>query len=176
MTNIDKLTTILRAELIKQSGLRPDYVRDVSSTYGAYLDQNDEEDIFRSIQPSDTLILFELQKDESESEMSETNENETIRFIKAFNLHLIIYGENSTNIATMLVARLRTEASRNSFLNKDIYIQSIENPSIITEFINNVVWIRNDIDIKICCEFTFDQSEIETHYSTFDKINIYKGA
>ena len=174
MTDIESINTILRAQLIAQSGISAELIRDATTEYGSFLDMNSSGSIFESLTPTNTALLFELKTRESSINMSRTNDNDSITFFRAYQLRVILYGDNSGNVANMLVARFRTEKVRNSLLAKGVYVETVSEPERITEFKNNIVWQRNDIEINVSCEVELTQSSIDADFETFDEIHTTK--
>ena len=172
MTDINTIAPILRSFIIEQTGVNAQFVRDATTEYGAYLDQHVSHGVFETITPSNTMILFELKTRESSSNMSYTNKDNSISYFNSYRLHIIIYGNDSGNVANKLVARFRTEKVRNAILASGIYMESISEPFRITEFKNSIVWQRNDIDVDISCEISITQISTDPDYTSFDKINI----
>lgn len=174
MTSIDQLTTILRQQLIRQTGIESNLVRDATTEYGAFLDTNSSLSIFTSLLPSQVALLFELKTRDSHDNVSMTNQNDSISFFRAYQLRIILYGNDSDNIANKLVARFRTEKVRNELLAQGIYVESLSEPERITEFKNNVVWIRNDISINIACEINISQESVDQSMTGFDDMCIVR--
>ena len=49
MTDVESINTILRAQLIAQSGISAELIRDATTEYGAFLDTNLSGSIFESL-------------------------------------------------------------------------------------------------------------------------------
>lgn len=174
MTDIESINVILRSQIIAQSGIDAELVRDATTEYGAFLDMNTSGSIFESLTPSNTVALFELKTRESSTNMSRTNDDDSIVFFRTYQLRVMLYGDDSGNIANMLVARFRTEKVRNSLLASEVYVESVSEPERITEFKNNIVWQRNDIDINVSCEVDLTQASVDVDFETFDEIHTTK--
>lgn len=171
MTSIQDITKIFRSTIMSEMSLAGQYVRDSASEYGSYLDKNTTGSIFNSIAKTDTMILFELKSRSSGNDLSDDN-GTNIYAVRSYTLHLWIYGDGSDDFALKLISRFRTERVRNYFLEKEIYIEKIDSPERIVEFINNSVWVRNDVDIYISCQFTITPQQTETEYRAINTLMI----
>lgn len=166
-----ELNKLLRNVLIVQSELQQDRVLNSLSLYGEDLDKLFEEQIYTSIDVSDAMILFELRSRNSSSDVSMTLQDGTIEIIRSFSLYVMIYGDDSADISSKLIARFRTEKIRNNLHNSGIYIENVSDADMINEFKNNVMWLRNDFSIDISCKFIV--SQIEQDYN-FDSVEVNK--
>lgn len=171
-SSINKIESTLRQHLIAQSQLDGKYVLNSLSVYGTELDELLEEDIYKSIDKSDSLILFELRSRDNKSDVSMMNEEdslvESIEYDKAFTLYLIIYGSNSSDLALKLVSRFRTEKVRGELYDNGIYLEKVSDPTIINEYKNNTMWLRNDISIDVSVKYIVSTISSDTD---FQKIN-----
>ena len=174
MTDINDINSILRSKIIAQTGLNGQMVRDATTEYGAYLDRNTSGSVFETITPTNTLILFELQARTTNTDMSYTNDDNSISYFRSYRMHVMVYGSDSDNTANKLAARLRTEKVRNELLASGVYMEQVSEPVRITEFKNNIVWFRNDLNIDVACEVTITQVSTDADYASFDKINIIR--
>lgn len=170
-----EITTILRKILISQSELNPNFVRDAESEYGTDLDKDYENSIFNSIEPYNTLILFELRDRNNDSDMTEITNCDKLVLYKSYQLHCIIYGDDSGDVANKLVSRLNSSYIKQVFQENSLYLESVSMPIEIHEFKNMRLWQRHDININLSCELIFNQINnlecpinnvkiIETHY------------
>lgn len=157
LANTNNIEKIFRTTLALQSQVPMDFVRNSLSLYGAMLDQNSEFDVFTSITPNQTLILFELINRQGDGDMSETNVDGSVSVYCSFTVHVIIYGDDARNRANYLVGRLRTARVREDLLANGIYLEKVSLPEGINEYKNGTMWIRNDFDIDISCELNFAQ-------------------
>lgn len=174
LASVKKLNEILRAQLITQSGVNGQLVRDSLTEYGAYLDKNSQDSVFISIQPTDVVILFELRTRDSTANVSFTKDDDKIIYDRAYQLHVMLYGDASTDTVNTLIARLRTEKVRSDLYSEGVYVEKISDSTEIHEFKNNVVWLRNDFDIDVCCEIEVSQVVKEDEFAAFDKIIIQR--
>ena len=194
-TNSDEINKLIRLQIIKQANLLPERVLNSLSTYGAELDKvlteiltvstshtvgrhnvqsSEDESIYVPIQHSDVVVLFELQDRQSSNNMSETNDDNSVTYTKSYRVHLIIYGDNCGDVATTLVARLRTERCRTELLDEGISLESITEPDCIDEFKNNTLWQRNDFDIYISVEYKYTQVDDMQDFEGLSQLNVIR--
>ena len=169
--NINDIEKIIRAKLIQQSQIDGKFVRNSLSLHGEALDKVLNEQIYTSIDKNDVLILFELRSRNNDNDMSETN-NDRIEYYKSFEIYVIIYGDNSTNIANNIVARFRTELVRTDLQTKSIYLETISDPTKLNEYKNETMWLRNDISIDIRCKLSINAIVEDYEFDTLNKIEI----
>lgn len=170
LTSVDELNKILRQVIIQQSNLSDEQVLNSLSIHGEDLDKLFEEQEYISIDRSDALILFELQSRRSSADISMTNDDGSITLYRSFTFRVMIYGNDSSNIANVLIARLRTEDVRVQLLDSNIYVEKVSEPDVLNEYKNQTMWIRNDIAIDISCEFNISQFMSDN----FEQINTTK--
>ena len=86
--------------------------------------------------------------------MSFTEVDDSVTYYKSFSVQITMYGDETDNIAPLLVARLRTEAARDNLFNQGVYLESVSNPTQLDEFKNGVLWKRWDFEINISVRFS----------------------
>lgn len=172
LSNVNELNKILRNQLIKQSRLNSEQVLNALSIHGEDLDKLLEEQAYISIDRSDLLILFELQSRRNDSDVSMTNEDDSVTMYRSFNFRVIIYGNDSSSLANVLVSRFRTEAVRNELHYNGVYLERVNEPDILNEYKNNTMWLRNDIVLEISCKFNISQIDVENTFETLSKTEI----
>lgn len=169
--NIDEINKIIREQLILQSGLDGSHVLNSVSSYGQILDRLLQAAEYTSIVPSDEVILFELSARNSDLDTSFML-NDKIQYDKAYLVHVIVYGDNSSTLVNKIIGRFRTEKVRQSLQQSGVYLESIEHSGTINEFKNDRMWIRNDCEINIYCRNEIDESEPSDDFSSFDSLTI----
>lgn len=174
ISSTKEINKILRNILIKQSELPAKRIVDSLSTFGETLDKLLEKTIYDSYKTSDSVILFELLDRDSSNNMSYTKEDSTIKYQRSFEWKLIIYGNDSSDIATKIVARYRTQKIRDDLQNQGIYLEEVTEPTTFNEFKNNVIWLRNDLSINITCEFEITQIDDYHDYNILSDLKIIK--
>lgn len=160
--DIESIEAIIRAELIKQSQLPANFVRNANSLYGPELNKQIDENILDAITHNDCLLLFELFTNETSNNVSFEKDDDNITYCRSFRIQITMYGESSTNIASKLIARLRMEESTMTLQAVGIHVESVQNSNTFNEFMNGTVWLRNDFDIYISCELEIEKvSELD---------------
>ena len=194
-TNSDEINKLIRLQIIRQANLLPERVLNSLSTYGAELDKvlteiltvstshtvgrhnvqsSEDESIYVPIQHSDVVVLFELQDRQSSNNMSETNDDNSVTYTKSYIVHLILYGDSCGDVATTLVARLRTERCRTELLDEGISLERVTDPDRINEFKNNTLWQRTDFDIYISVEYKYTQVDDMQDFEGLSQLNIIR--
>ena len=200
--NLDEVIVAIRQMLIQQSELSPDRVLNALSLEGTELDKLLEEQIYDSISQNDTTLLFQLNTLPSESDVSmEEGDKYTARdqvcsmttltgsntivgdfvidysitYYKIYRLSVIMYGILSSDLAAKLVARLRSSNVRTNLYSSGIYVEEVSNPTVINEFKNNTVWLRNDIGIDLGVKYSVSQISLPETFKTVNTLNIIMG-
>ena len=194
-TNSDEINKLIRLQIIKQANLLPERVLNSLSTYGAELDKvlteiltvstshtvgrhnvqsSEDESVYVPIQHSDVVVLFELQDRQSSNNMSETNDDNSVTYTKSYIVHLILYGDSCGDVATTLVARLRTERCRTELLDEGISLERVTDPDRINEFKNNTLWQRTDFDIYISVEYKYTQVDDMQDFEGLSQLNVIR--
>lgn len=176
--NVKELEKILKQTIATQSELSDDRVLNALSIYGTELDKvlAGTDDVYESIDQSNTTLLFELKSRPATSDVSmtetEENDDDSITYYKAFRLHLIIYGDLSSDVAIKLVARFRTEDVRLSLYEQGVYLEKIDDPFILNEYKNETMWLRNDIDIDISVKFNILPVTTSNDFADITELNV----
>lgn len=169
LDNLDSVAKNFRNLLISTSQLDGQFVRNALSKFGTSLDKSNLDDIFNSISTNDSLLLFEIMSDDSDADMSET-ENNSISYFKSMKARIIIYGQASLFLALKISGNILTDVFRTDAQNKGLYLKSVDKPQTLTDFKNEVMWPRTDFVIKFSLhlrlqlvkdEETFEKSEIK---------------
>lgn len=158
-------------------------------------------EIWDSIEQKDATMLFELLPINSTSSVSmeegdyynskdlvcspiticspdtivgDVNIDESITYYKVYRLKLTIYGSDSSTIATKVASRMRSAKVRATLYQSGIYIEQVTEPEIINEFKNNLIWLRNDIQVDIGVKYSVSQVAVDKQYETVNTIKIYR--
>lgn len=155
--DIESIEAIIRKELIRQSQLPSNFVRNANSLYGPELNKTIDENILDSIGHNDCLLLFELFTNDTSNNVSFEKDDDNITYCRSFRIQITMYGESSTTVASKLIARLRMEDSTMTLQDAGIHVESVQNSNTFNEFMNGTVWLRNDFDIYISCELEIEK-------------------
>lgn len=175
ISTFDELNKILRKQLILQSELPSKRVANSDTLYGVTLDKLLKDKIFISLDSKDNILLFELISRNSSNDINFSETDSNINSYKSYELKIIIYGNTSPDIANNVEARFRTEYVLNDLQNQGIYIESVSEPIIIHEFINESQWTRTDLSIYISCKFEIKPITMLDDYSDYSDIIVIKG-
>ena len=200
-TDINNVINDFRQILITQSNLDEDRVLNALSLNGTELDVLLEDSVYTSITQDNTTLLFTLNALPSESNVSmeegtifngtdltcspasicsqdtlvgDVDIDTSITSYNMYQFKLMIYGNNSYEVATSLVARLRSTAVRTQLYSCGIYLSEIFTPETINEFKNNCMWLRNDVLINIGIKYSVSQISDTTPYAKTNTITIIR--
>lgn len=200
--DFNDIIKILRNTIIIQSQLPAERVLNSLSLEGTELDKLLEESRYNSIEQEDTTILFELNSTpQSNSNVSmeegdistikeltcgetilcdnsllcgEEHIDRAITYYRMYNLHLVLYGQDSSFTAVKLSSRMRSQEVKSNLYAKGIYIESVSNPESINEFKNDIMWLRNDVTINLGVKFLITQVYLTPEYEKIKDIQIIK--
>lgn len=154
-----------------QGELPSNRVLNAISIRGQDLSKLIEGKIYESYDVSDLFIIFEKVFNPSSTDNVSMTENDgSITNYLSFYIKVLIYGNNSNNVASKIKSRLLTSKVRNDLDFKGIHIFSISNPESMTEFINNTLWIRTDLTLNISCRQIVSQVEEDYEMDTINNI------
>lgn len=154
LANINAINRIMRDTIIAQTELSPEMVLNGLSLYGTDLDKLFEGVTYESIEHDDVLCVFELAGQPMNGNNVGTRNRKTneIIYYRAFSFRITLYGNNSSEIATRLVSRLRSREVRSALYDSGVYLDSVDNPDVLNEYKNNSMWLRSDINVNIACK------------------------
>lgn len=173
LTSTSELNKIIKQQVGLLAEVDPSVVRDSTLYFGAEFNKDDDS-ILTSFNPDDTFIFFASGDRETTSQTSFTEEDGSIVYYKAYQYNLYIYGENGCDVANKLVARLRSESVRNAFHEQGIHIESVSNPVQLREFVNELVWMREDVNIDLSVKLKIDQLSDYQTFTDLTEFNIVK--
>ena len=165
----NEINKLIRAQLIKQSGLDKSRVINALSIYGETLDKLLEDSVYNSYERSDVVCLFELQSNDQQVSFDENN---TAVYLRSYEVRVILYGNASDDVATLTVARLRTEKVRQDLYEAGLRLRAVSEPIIVNEFKNGVMWLRTDFSILLDCEFSVKLTEQPIIFDDISDIKI----
>ena len=171
LSDINDLEKVIRAQLIAQSELNPKFVRNSLSLHGEALEKFLNGQIYSSIDNKDVLMLFELRSRDNESDMSE-DEDGNISYYKSFEIYVMVYGDNGTNVVNNVVARFRTQNVRLGLRDCGVYLETVSNPVRINEYKNETMWIRNDFTIAITCHLAISKLSSDDPFAKINDVTV----
>ena len=89
--DIESIEAIIRAELIRQSQLPANFVRNANSLYGPELNKAIDESILDSISHNDCLLLFELFTNETSNNVSFEKDDDNITYYRSFRIENTLF-------------------------------------------------------------------------------------
>ena len=174
LTDLKEINKILRTVIIAQSQLLSANVRNALSLHGEDLEKLIEGTVYNSYEVTDCFALFELKYRDSSNNISFTNTDQTndpVTIQNSFAFQVMIYGNASPTTAALFTARMRTAKVRQDLMTQGVYIERVENPVSINEYINDSMWIRTDVVINISCEMLVQQVSNDYQVSSYNSVN-----
>lgn len=159
ISGIKEINKIIRNALIKQSGLSSNNVLNALSLHGEDLDKKLSKQYYGSYETNESVLLFELNSRQSTSNTSFTDDDDKIVYYRSFTVSVTLYGDDSSDIASNIVARLRTADSKLALYSDGIYLEAVSEPTTLNEYKNETMWIRNDIELSLSCYLSIEQVE-----------------
>lgn len=160
--------------LTTQSELDGSRVINADSIRGPELSKLIDEKVYLSYNLKDSVIIFDISERDG---VDITMEDEDGNIIKETPLEcsVTIYGNGSLTLANKLKARLESAEVRVYLLENDLFLESVSVSPSIKEFINNTIWIRNDLTINLVTESKFNKILIEEEMeSAENRLHIIK--
>ena len=159
-TTYEDIIKNFRVTVSEQSGVALDRIFNATSVRGPDIIKIINETNATSFNLADCFIVFELLEDYSETDNVVTHESDgTISSISSFNFNLKIYGNACHSVSQTILMRLKTDEVALALRSKGIYISGIPFPAAINEFVNNTVWPRCDMTIKMKVRFNISPAE-----------------
>ena len=176
-----------------------DKIINLNSQYGAMVENIENDGILSSIDLNDPNIFFLVETLENPNNNVSYDEditrkidglfasNETIasdttivrepeyiefynvRCYQACKIKITMYGEQ-TDIARGIAGQLLSERIRQDLNIKGVYLQKATLYPTVHEFINNAMWVRNDIDIIIGYNNVFSVANSDYYFNKLNTI------
>lgn len=158
MQDIDK---VIGNILLKQSGLNRQNIVNGLSVRGSELSKFITETVKQSYDLTDVVIIFErMALDEGNTNIGETESDDSIRESIAEKISINIYGNQSFAMAKTLKARFESEKVREDLLNSGIHLMQVTNVDTLNEFMNEMLWHRASFDLEIAYEISVNQIDL----------------
>ena len=87
--------------------------------------------------------------------MAITQDDSTI-YYRSYQLKVYIYGDSAINIGNKIYAVFNSDYILSNLLEEGIYVEEITSPTLINEFVNEVMWPRCDLDFNISVMHKYD--------------------
>lgn len=174
VNDIFELDKILRNYLISQTGLDNKNVINALSVRGPELEVLISEHTYFSPSLNDTILIFENESNDTNNNISMTEDINNISIYQSFKCKIIIYGNYSKTLALLLKARFESEVIRDSLFSDGINLEKISNPISINELKNETVWIRTDLAIEYSCRLLVANKTTNEQIKEITKLTIIK--
>ena len=162
----------LRTQLAIQSGVPLDYIFNAVSVRGPDIYKLISNTQSASFSLAESFIIFELNEDDTEDNVVLHELDNSLSSISSFNLNLKIYGNGCHAVSQNILMRFKGEEVAIDLREKGIFINRITFPTNINEFINNTVWPRCDMAIKIKVRFNTPKITTSGDAETINEIII----
>lgn len=150
LNDINDIDKIIRNLLIKQSGLDKTHILNAQSIRGPELVKYIEETKEKSPELSDLFIIFDNNFTNENLNFTE-KENDKLRILGSFEIYVIIYGDNSNKLGSILKARLESSKCNYDLLRQGIHLTGVSRVNESTDFIKETIWPK--VDFHIYFEF-----------------------
>lgn len=170
-TSYENIIINVRTKIIDILKICPDRVFNSLSVHGADLFKVINETEFTSFSLNDCFIVFRLEEDsENYYIMNEEDGSKSSIFSFSFKLH--IYGNPSHEASQRLLMGFKNETILQSLYDSGIHILGLTPPKFAYEPINNVIWPRCDVDIRLEVRFNCNNQLNEGTFSVINKKGI----
>ena len=146
----------VRAEIIRQTGLRSEFVLNGHSLYGPDLLKTINQTIEIAPEIRDCFIVFEFREIENDSYGAGPINDMKMEALAPYGFFCKVYGDKCHYYAQKLLTIFKYPDTVLKLRAAGCHITSIHNIGSVNEFINNVLWPRCDIEIDMICRFEFD--------------------
>ena len=137
-------------ELSIQTGISKDMIKNVVGVRGTSLAKRLSSTEFGSINLNDKFIIFELNEDEDTSNNVTINEyDDTVNSFMAYNFNIKVYGNHAHLVAQQILTRFKSHQVAYKLKEVGIWLTEITFPTNVNEFINNTMWPRCDLTLKL---------------------------
>lgn len=170
-TNYENIIINVRTKVIDILRICPDRVFNSLSVHGADLFKAINETTFTSFSLNDCFIIFRLEEDADKYYiLTERDNSKSSIFTFKFVLH--IYGNPCHEASQRLLMGFKNETILQSLYDSGIHILGLTPPKFTYEPINNVIWPRCDIDIRLEVRFNCGDQLDEGTFTVINKKGI----
>ena len=157
ITSLHDIEKTIGNMLVKQSALDRSRIMNLITPRGVDLSKFITEKVKLSYDLDDVVIIFEVTAEESSNINLTEIDGDDIREDSCFRINLVIYGNEALAMAKILKARIESEKVRSDLLNAGMFLVDVGSISSMNEFMNETMWPRADLSLKIACEMTVQQ-------------------
>lgn len=146
----EDIIKILGNEICTQAVIERNMMKNATSVRGSDLAKKLSSTETNSINLRDTFIIFELIEDNDASDDVSINEpDDTANLLMRYDFNLKIYGNSCHQTAQTIMARLKSHEIAMKLYSKGIWLIQVTFPQAVNEFINDTLYPRADMTIKI---------------------------
>ena len=170
--NLNYLDKIFGDMILNLSELKREQIKNALSVRGADLNKiisENKKNVSIPIDLSDIIIIFEISNRNSLNNVSMIEKDDTITNYCSFNIKIIIYGNYSKTLSQILKAKFESEIIKQKMYESGIFLEKVLDINSVNEFINETVWIRNDINIEFSCRMSIKQSDKFNHFENINE-------
>lgn len=155
LVDYDELIRITCEQLTILSELKPEFVRNALTEYGASLDQHLGNTIYEAFDKR-AVLLFNIKPSDDINLITKSAEDDTILLqIASYTIHLCCYGEFAQMTLRKLIINLHSYEAKLNLYAAGIWFIKNSNLVSIQEYKNNVMYDRYDVDLTIACIYKF---------------------
>lgn len=161
----EDLIKILRTTIITQAELASDKVLNALSIRGTDLSHIISSTQVYSFAAKDTVILFELLKDQDGDNFVTPKDDNHMLVISSYDFHLKVYGNGSDACTQKLRAIFKQPSIALDLREQGIFVKTITSGESINEFINNTMLLRNDLYIKVEVTYLIENTKQQEYFN-----------
>ena len=145
----EEIIKVLRNTIIENSDLPAERVLNALSARGTDLSEILNHTQVYSYSLKDVFILFELLKDENGNNFVTKKDDNSMLTISSYKFHIMIYGNGSNDYSQIIRSIFKQSSVALDLRGMGVHVTSVSSGETLNEFINNTLWLRNDIIVYI---------------------------
>ena len=130
------------------SGIDPNNIFNSDSIRGTDLSVVSGDEAF-SPSAGSAFMLFEFVENLEDDFVTKGETPDAMDTIQSYSLHMMIYGNESPNVAQRLRALFKTPKIALGLREKGVFVNGIEPVESVSEFLNNTWMIRKDLNVTL---------------------------
>ena len=162
--NYECLVKILYETLLKTTGLDKQCILNKDTITGPTLNKLVSEKDATSFDINDCFMLFEIiETPEIQNNYVTREDDNSISSIMSYDFNITTYGNHCHNLSQIIISNFKNDDLLINLREKGVYVNGVSYPTNVKEYINNVLWVRNDF--KIHAYIRFNTRNIKTSFS-----------
>ena len=163
-TTFNDIIKNIRNVIIEYVGLDNNRVLNTASVRGADLLKIINKCELNSFNLNDSFIVFEF-KESTDKDYYIINENDTENsIVSRYQMDIKLYGGACHIISQKMLSVFREEHILQDLYEKGIHFTGIEYPETVNEFINNTLWPRCDMTIRLQARMKVEKSKADEYF------------